>query len=184
MGAAPLPLKEGHGWVMKSHHAFLVPKSWASPILYVPTFPWKYFLSTKWERREEIKRELFTQREVPVQECSHEGRALKGTCTLRTQLVCSRIQALCTQLVCSRVGMIIMRCNIHCTCLHFRWELKQNNYLQGGHNPNNYCLLTKNMLNPKNVQLNPMVSLNFIKVKFHLDGNSSKYDLEVVTKGI
>lgn len=32
----------------------------SSPIFYVPTFPWKYFFSTKWERSEEIKRELFT----------------------------------------------------------------------------------------------------------------------------
>ncbi len=31
----------------------------ALPILYVPMFPWKYFFSTKWERREEMKRELF-----------------------------------------------------------------------------------------------------------------------------
>ncbi len=28
------------------------------PILYVPTFPWKCFFSTKWERSQEIKREL------------------------------------------------------------------------------------------------------------------------------
>jgi hypothetical protein len=32
----------------------------APPILYVPTFPWKYFFSTKGEGSEEIKRELFT----------------------------------------------------------------------------------------------------------------------------
>jgi hypothetical protein len=30
------------------------------PNFYVPTFPWKYFFSTNWERPEEIKRELFT----------------------------------------------------------------------------------------------------------------------------
>ncbi len=36
------------------------------PILYVSMLQWKYFFSTKWERREEIKRELFTQGEVPV----------------------------------------------------------------------------------------------------------------------
>jgi hypothetical protein len=34
--------------------------------LYVPTFPCKYFFSTKRERREEIKRELFTEGKVPV----------------------------------------------------------------------------------------------------------------------
>jgi len=28
------------------------------PILYVPTFPWKCFFSTKWEGSQEIKREL------------------------------------------------------------------------------------------------------------------------------
>jgi hypothetical protein len=27
----------------------------APPILYVPMFPWKYFLPMKWERSEEIK---------------------------------------------------------------------------------------------------------------------------------
>jgi hypothetical protein len=33
----------------------------APPILYVPTFPWKYFFSIKQERSKEIKRELFMQ---------------------------------------------------------------------------------------------------------------------------
>jgi hypothetical protein len=28
----------------------------APPILYIPTFPWKYFFFTKWERNEEIKK--------------------------------------------------------------------------------------------------------------------------------
>jgi hypothetical protein len=31
----------------------------AHPILYVPMFPWKYFLFTKWERSEEIKRVVY-----------------------------------------------------------------------------------------------------------------------------
>jgi hypothetical protein len=31
----------------------------APPILYVPTFPWKYFIFTKRKRNKEIKRELF-----------------------------------------------------------------------------------------------------------------------------
>jgi len=31
----------------------------ASPILYVPTIPWKYFFCRKLGRSEEIKRELF-----------------------------------------------------------------------------------------------------------------------------
>jgi hypothetical protein len=30
----------------------------APPILYVPMFPWKYFFSTKWERSEEIKKNV------------------------------------------------------------------------------------------------------------------------------
>jgi hypothetical protein len=33
----------------------------APPILYVPTFPWKYFFPLKQERSKEIKRELFMQ---------------------------------------------------------------------------------------------------------------------------
>jgi len=44
----------------------------APPVLYVPTFPWKYFFSIKQERSKEIKRELFMQGEVPILVCSPE----------------------------------------------------------------------------------------------------------------
>jgi len=35
----------------------------SSPVLYVPMFLWKCFFSTKWERSEEIRRELFMEGE-------------------------------------------------------------------------------------------------------------------------
>jgi hypothetical protein len=40
----------------------------SSLILYVPTFLWKYCFSTKWERSEELKRELFS---VRGDSCTH-----------------------------------------------------------------------------------------------------------------
>ncbi len=44
----------------------------SSPISYVPKFPQKYFLSTKRERSQAIKRELFAKGEVPILVCSPE----------------------------------------------------------------------------------------------------------------
>jgi hypothetical protein len=35
----------------------------APPIIYVPTFPWKYIFFTKWEKKKEIKRKLFLCKE-------------------------------------------------------------------------------------------------------------------------
>ncbi len=54
----------------------------APPILYVPTFPWKYFFFMKQERREEIKRELFMQGEVLVPMHSPKVWEHSGACTL------------------------------------------------------------------------------------------------------
>jgi hypothetical protein len=42
------------------------------PIVHVPTFPWKYFFSTKWKRSQEIKKESYL----------HKGRFLLFSCVL------------------------------------------------------------------------------------------------------